>query len=393
MNLLLSRLDEQQRRWYVALEAQRLGRGGISQMAKISGLHPETIRRGRRELDQGLADRPRDRVRWAGGGRPKVEAKELGLKAKIESLLADETAGDPMSERKWLRRTVRYLKKRLKKAGYLLSRSTVWRLLKELGYTLQGNRKAESGPPHPDRDRQFRYIQRVKKLFAQAGHPVISVDSKKKELIGNFNNPGRRWKRQAERVKVHDFRPKGGIRAVPYGIYDLVHNRGFVYIGISADTAEFAVEALVRWWQLPDRPTFADETKLLILCDGGGSNGYRLRLWKQQLQQRLADQLGLAVMVCHYPTGASKWNPIEHRLFSYISLNWAGQPLRSLKKMLALIGDPVTETGLRVKAFLLEGEFKTKIKVSDRQMAALNLPRRKLCPNWNYMIKPRSTFS
>lgn len=389
MNLLLSRLDEQQRRWYVAREAQRLGCGGKTYMAQISGLHPETIRRGQRELDNGLVERPFDRVRLPGGGRHTVEEKEAELKPTIETLVEDETAGDPMSDKKWVRRTVRQMRKRLKKQGYKLSRSTVWRLLRDLGYALWGNRKEEGGPPHPDRDRQFRYIQRVKQLFGQAGYPVISVDTKKKELIGNFNNPGRRWKRQAERVNLHDFRPKEGIRAVPYGIYDLFHNLGYVYVGTSADTAEFAVEAIARWWQLPDRPPFLHEDKLLILCDSGGSNGYRLRLWKQQLQERLADLLDIEVIVCHYPPGSSKWNPIEHRLFGYISLNWAGEPLRSLTKMLALIRGTVTETGLKVKAFLLEGEFKTKIKISDQQMDALNLHRRKVCPDWNYVIKPR----
>jgi hypothetical protein len=226
-------------------------------------------------------------------------------------------------------------------------------------------------------------------LFKAAGHPIISVDTKKKELIGNFKNPGRTWSRQAERVNVYDFPSNAVCRAVPYGVYDVQHNLGYVYVGTSADTAEFAVEAIVNWWGQPDRPTFPNEAKLLILCDGGGSNGYRLRLWKQQLQERLADQLGLEVMVCHYPTDASKWNPIERRLFSYISLNWAGKPLRSLETMLGYIRDTTTETGLKVKAFLIDRKYKTKIKVSDQQMATLNLVRRKVCPNWNYIIKPR----
>jgi len=294
-----------------------------------------------------------------------------------------------MSDKQWVRCTVRQMRKRLKKKGYELSRSTVWRLLKQLNYSLRANRKAFTGPPHPDRDRQFSYIRRVKNLFMAAGHPVISVDTKKKELIGNFKNPGRTWGRQAELVNVHDFPSDALCRAVPYGIYDLKHNLGYIYVGTSADTAQFAVEALVRWWQQPDRPTFPNEDKLLILCDGGGSNGYRLRLWKQQLQERLADQLGLEVMVCHYPTGASKWNPIERRLFSYISLNWAGKPLRSLETMLGYIRDTTTETGLKVKAFLVNQVFKKKIKVLDQEMATLNLVRRKVCPNWNYVIKPR----
>lgn len=294
-----------------------------------------------------------------------------------------------MNNKQWVRCTVRQMRKRLKKSGYKLSRSTVWRLLKQLKYSLRANRKAWTGPPHPDRDPQFRYIRRVKNLFTAKGHPIISVDTKKKELIGNFKNPGRTWGRQAEMVNVHDFPSDALCRAVPYGIYDLKHNLGYIYVGTSADTAQFAVEAIVSWWQQPDRPSFPDESKLLILCDGGGSNGYRLRLWKQQLQKHLADQLGIEVMVCHYPTGASKWNPIERRLFSYISLNWAGKPLRSLETMLGYIRNTTTETGLKVKAFLVNQVYEKKIKVSDQEMATLNLVRRKVCPNWNYVIKPR----
>ncbi len=296
-----------------------------------------------------------------------------------------------MSDKKWVRRTVRQIRKDLKKKGYDLSRMTVRRLLKKFNYALRANQKRFTGPPHPDRERQFRYIQRVKKLFIAAGHPVISVDGKKKELIGNFKNAGRTWSRQAQAVNAHDFPSESLGRAVPYGIYDLVHNLGYVYVGISADTAEFAVDAIARWWAQKDRPIFPNEEKILILCDAGGSNGYRLRLWKKQIQERLADRLGIEVMICHYPTAASKWNPIEHRLFSYISLNWAGQPLRSFDTMLGYIRDTTTETGLKVKSFFVDQSYKTKIKVSDAQMAALNLVRRKVCPNWNYIIKPRYT--
>jgi hypothetical protein len=257
-------------------------------------------------------------------------------------------------------------------------------------FSLKGNRKAYSGPSHPDRDRQFRYIRRVKQLFVASGHPVISVDAKKKELIGNFKNAGRIWCREEEVVNVHDFPSDAEGRAVPYGIYDIVNNLGYVAVGTSADTAEFAVDAICWWLELEDRPTFPDETKLLILCDAGGSNGCRFRLWKKQLQEQLADRLGIEVMVCHYPTGASKWNPIERQLFSYISLNWAGKPLRSFETMLNYIRGTTTETGLTVKACLLDREYEKKIKVSDQEMQALNLHRRRVCPRWNYIIKPRS---
>ena len=281
------------------------------------------------------------------------------------------------------------MSKAMHKQGYSVGRMTVRRLLKEWDYSLKSNRKEDSGPPHPDRDRQFRYIGRVTRLFVAAGHPVISVDAKKKELIGNFKNPGQAWCRQAELVNIHDFRHDAEGRAVPYGIYDLTHNEGYVVVGTSADTSEFAVDAICLWWEDPDRPSFPDESKLLILSDAGGSDGCRFRLWKRQLQEQLADRLGIEVMVCHYPTGASKWNPIEHRLFSHISLNWAGKPLRSFEMMLAYIRGTTTETGLRVRAFLLDRVYQRGIKVSNKEMKDLNLQRRAICPNWNYVIKPR----
>ena len=224
-------------------------------------------------------------------------------------------------------------------------------------------------------------------MFIQAGHPVISVDTKKKELVGNFKNPGQQWTQKATPVNDHDFPNAAIAKAVPYGIYDVVHNQGFVYVGTSSDTAAFAVDAIERWFLRPDRPRYADETKLLILCDGGGSNGYRVRNWKYQLQQ-LADRYGIEVMICHYPSGASKWNPIEHRLFSFISINWAGQPLRSLNRLTALIRGTTTKTGLVVKASQLKGHYPTKVKVSDAEMATLNLTRRKICPKWNYVLRP-----
>ncbi len=310
--------------------------------------------------------------------------------------MEDETGGDPTSDKKWVRSSLRQLSKSLDNLEFSVGYVTVRRLrsflriLKDQGFTQKANRKQHTGPPHPDRDRQFRYLQRVKRLFLAAGHPVISVDTKKKELIGNFKNPGRTWCQEAEQVNVHDFRQDAEGRAVPYGIYDLQHNLGYVVVGNSADTSEFAVDAITWWHQLEDRPTFPDETKLLVLSDAGGSDGCRFRLWKKQLQEQLADRLGIEVMVCHYPTGASKWNPVEHRLFSYITLNWAGKPLRSFDSILALIRGTTTETGLKIKACLLDREYEKGIKVSDEEMATWNLKRRRICPTWNYVIKPRS---
>lgn len=319
--------------------------------------------------------------------------KIVGIREHIESEVEEVTAGDPCGGLKWLRRnSLRGLKAKLAALGMLLSHVSIRRILKEANYSLKANQKSVSLAQHPQRNQQFCYIRRVKKLFIQAGHPVISVDTKKKELIGNYKNDGQNWTQAAEAVKDHDFPDKTTIKAVPYGIYDVVHNQGFVYVGTSGDTAEFAVDAIVRWFERKDRPTFKNERKLLILCDGGGSNGSRVRNWKRQLQQ-LADRFGLEVMVCHYPPGTSKWNPIEHRLFSFVSLNWAGQPLRSLSRMTALIRGTVTTMGLQVKAAVLKGNYPLKIKVSNAEMAELALTRRKICPQWNYGIHPRSSNS
>ena len=266
--------------------------------------------------------------------------------------MADEMAGDPMSGKKWVRQNLRQLARALSQRSYSIGKSTVRRLLNKLDYRLLANRPELSGPAHPDRDKQFRYLARLKQLFLAAGYPVISVDTKKKELIGNFKNQGRGWGLQPELVNLHDFRQDALGRAVPYGIYDLVHNQGYIYVGTSADTPEFAAYAIAQWWTDPDRPRFKREDKLLILCDAGGSNNCHYWVWKQQVQQQLADQFGLEVFICHYPTGASKWNPIEHRLFSQISLNWAGKPLRTFETMLEYMRHTTTQTGLTVKAFL-----------------------------------------
>jgi len=302
--------------------------------------------------------------------------------------VAEETAGDPMSNKKWIRWSLRKLATTLQGA-YPIGRTTLRRLLKKLDYRLLANRPELTGPAHPDRDKQFRYIARLIRLFLAAGYPVISVDTKKKELIGNFKNPGRAWATEPDRVNLHDFRQDAVGRAVPYGIYDLAHQQGYVYVGTSADTPEFAAYAIAQWWADPDRPRFAHEDKLLILCDAGGSNNCRYWSWKHQVQLQLADQFGIEVLICHYPTGASKWNPIEHRLFSQISLNWAGKPLRTFEAMLSYIRATATQTGLIVKAFLVERVFKKGLKISYQERQSLHLVRRRVCPNWNYILKPR----
>jgi hypothetical protein len=303
--------------------------------------------------------------------------------------LKDETAGDPMSEQKWQRSSLRHLMDEMERLGYWISHTTIARLLKGMDYSLKVNAKRLSGSDHPDRDRQFQYIAAQKALFQQAGLPIISVDSKKKELIGNFKNPGQEWCREARAVNDHDFEQDALGKAVPYGLYDLMHNHGYVYVGQSADTPQFAVEVIVRWWREIGKSLFLDADKILILADAGGSNGCRPRLWKQQLQELLADQLGLEVTVCHYPTGASKWNPIEHRLFGPISINWAGKPLETFEFMLACIRGTVTQTGLRVDAFLVEKVYEKGIKVAKEIMQTLQIEWHTVCPRWNYTIKPR----
>jgi hypothetical protein len=304
-------------------------------------------------------------------------------------MTANETAGDPSSDQRWIRSSLRSLSQRLGYAGHPASPPTVSRLLKELRYSLKANVKKKAGKEHPDRNQQFEYIEAQIEAFRAAGWPIISVDAKKKELIGNFKNDGRVWCQAPEYVNVHDFRQDALGRAVPYGIYDMNHNRGYVYVGTSADTPQFAVDSIATWWQDEGSAAFPPHSPMLILADAGGSNSCRSRVWKQQLQEQLSDQFGLTVTVCHYPTGCSKWNPVEHRLLSYISINWAGKPLRSFDTMLACIRGTTTTTGLTVKATMLEGVYETGQSVPDSEMDKLNWERHTVCPNWNYTIRPR----
>ena len=305
-------------------------------------------------------------------------------------MLRPRQQGDPTREQKWLRSSLRSLSDRLLHAGHKASVPTVSRLLKKHDYVLRVNaKKKEAGSQHPERDAQFRYIARQKQVFMAAEEPIIRVDTKNKELIGNFKNAGQAWRREAEAVNVHDFLSEALGRAVPYGIYDMVRNAGVVYVGQSADTAEFAGQAIRRWWDEHGRRAYPKGTKRLILADAGGSNGCRPRLWKEQVQRQLSDALGLTITVCHYPTGCSKWNPIEHRLFSYISMHWAGEPLRSFETMLRLIRGTSTRTGRTVSAHLLEGVFQKGKKVTAAVMKTLNMTRHTVCPQWNYTFRPR----
>lgn len=306
---------------------------------------------------------------------------------ELQQLVEHETGGNPMNQEKWVRSSLRHLAEKLNNK---VSHTTVGRLLRDMGYSLKANVKRLSGSPHPDREAQFQYIQTQKETFLQAGLPVISVDSKKKELIGCFKNAGQVWRQEAMPVNEHDFPQDSLGKAVPYGIYNLNHNRGYVYVGQSADTPQFAVEAIVTWWQTIGRDLFPTATKLLILADAGGSNSYRSRNWKQQLQEYFADQCQTEITICHYPTGASKWNPVEHRLFGPISINWAGVPLRTFEVMLSLIRGTTNKAGLKVEAFLVEKAYEKGCKVTDKVMKTLNIERHTICPNWNYTIRPRS---
>jgi Rhodopirellula transposase DDE domain len=305
-------------------------------------------------------------------------------------LVEGETAGDPMSDQKWQRSSLRRLSATLTDQHHAVSHTTVGRLLVKLNYALKANVKRLAGASHPDRNRQFEYIEQQKHAFLAAGLPVISVDTKKKELIGNFKNAGRTWCQAADEVNDHDFATDAVGKAIPYGIYDLHHHCGSIYVGTSADTPQFAVEMIARWWQTAGQASFPTAPHLLILADGGGSNGCRPRMWKQQLQEQLADRLGLEVTVCHYPRGASKWNPIEHRLFGPISLNWAGKPLRTFDAMLAYIGGTTTVTGLRVNAELVDQVYEKGRTVSATAMHDLNIQFAEVCPKWNYTIRPRT---
>ena len=297
-----------------------------------------------------------------------------------------------MTGRKWVRRSLRHLSGDLGRQGHRACPNTVGRLLRKQRFSLKSNRKGYSGPPHPDRDWQFQHIQRQREQFTAAGWPVVSVDAKKKELVGNFKNAGVGWCQKAEAVNTYDFIHEAQCRATPYAVYDLQRNRGTVAVGTSADTAQFATDCLAHWWRQEGCQAYPQARQRLVLADGGGSNGHRSRWFKSSLQQ-FANHHGVAVTVCHYPTGASKWNPVEHRLLSQISINWAGKPLRSLDTMLGYLRGTVTATGLRVRAWLNTKTYPTKVKVSNAQMKSLNLERLSTCPNWSYIIRPHPDHS
>ena len=386
---VLKTLNEAQARWYVAREALARGRGGLKGMSELTGMSRPTILKGIRELQARARLPTGDRVRAVGGGRKRVEDADKGFVRALERIMAENTAGDPMSLLRWTNKSTGRIAEELTQSGHPASDETVRRKLIDMEYSLQANRKTLEGSSPMERDEQFRYINRLVKQCLRRGDPVLSVDTKKKERVGNFKNPGRTWRPRGKPspVNIYDFPHLGEGPAIPYGAYDVGRNQGFVNVGISHDTAEFAVESLRRWWRLIGRRHYATASGLLLCADGGGSNGFRNRAWKYHLQQ-LADALGLEVTVCHYPPGTSKWNKVEHRLFSYISLNWKGRPLVSYETVVNLIGATRTKAGLRVTAALDAGTYELGVKIPDVEMERLNLQPHRTLPHWNYTLRP-----
>ena len=383
-------LTERSRRLWAATEAQAIGYGGIAQVARATGIAASTIQRGLRELASG-EPLVGTRTRKAGGGRKRVTEVDPTLLRDLDALVEPTAPGDPDSPLRWSCLSARTLAVALDGLGHHVSHTVVAELLHELGYSLQGNVKTREGRQHVDRDAQFRYIARRVRAAQRRQQPTISVDTKKKELVGDFKNVGRTWRpaKSPQRVRVHDFlikTPAGG-KAIPYGVYDLHRNEGWVSVGIDHDTATFAVQSIRRWWQQMGRPAYRKAQSLLITADAGGSNGARLRLWKWELQQ-FANRTGLAVTVCHFPPGTSKWNKIEHRLFSHIAMNWRGTPLVDLATIVSLIGSTHSRAGLRVRSELDRGAYPSAVAITDAQLETVHLERHRFHGDWNYTIHP-----
>jgi hypothetical protein len=380
-------LNERGRRIWAATEAREAGRGGITLVARATMISYSTIVRGLKELTSGESAEP-GRVRHR--GRKTLLKKDPTLLADLEALVEPTASGDPQSALRWTSRSVRTLAGHLKDHGHALSHQMVAELLGAAGYSLQANRKTREGTDHPDRDEQFRYINRQVRRLQARGQPVISVDTKKKELVGDSKNAGKQWRPKGDPplVRVHDFLiPEEG-KAIPYGVYDLTRNAGWVSVGVDHDTASFAVRTILRWWRKMGQPIYPRARELLITADAGGSNGPRVRLWKWELQQ-LANRTGLSITVCHMPPGTSKWNKIEHRLFSYISTNWRGQPLVSLAVIVSLIASTRTAAGLRVRSELDKGSYPEGQRVSEQLMSTIILERHRFHGDWNYTIRPQ----
>ncbi len=386
---LAPELTERSRRLWAATEAVSLGHGGIAKIERATGISRSTIARGIKEIATGETLGP-GQTRRSGGGRRRATEKDASLAGDLDALVEPTTAGSPDSPLRWTSKSVRRLAAELRAMGHSVSHRLVADLLHESGFSLQANRKTLEGSGHPDREAQFLYLNaRVQDSLHQA-QPVISVDTKKKELVGDFKNAGREWRPKGtpEPVRVHDFVIPDRGKAIPYGVYDLSRNEGWVSVGIDHDTGSFAVNAIRSWWRRMGRVVYPQAATLLITADGGGSNGSRLRLWKWELQ-RFANRTGLSITVCHFPPGTSKWNKIEHRLFSHIAMNWRGQPLVSLAAIVSLIASTTTSSGLRVRSEIDQNNYPTGVTITPKQMATINLERHEFHGNWNYTIHPR----
>jgi hypothetical protein len=385
-------MHERMRRQWAAAEARELGWGGVTMVALATGLSRTTITAGLEELDLPARQRALEaaRVRRPGGGRRPLTETDPELLHALEALIDPVTRGDPESVLRWTCKSTRHLADELTHQRHTVSPRTVAALLYEAGYSLQANRKTREGSSHPDRNAQFEYIDRMVRQFQSRGQPAISVDTKKKELVGDFRNAGREWhpQGQPEEVRVHDFIDKQLGKAIPYGVYDILNNQGWVSVGIDHDTAQFAANSIRRWWKQMGSRRFPRATELLITADGGGSNSSRSRLWRVSLQ-KLADELELKLAVCHFPPGTSKWNKIEHRLFSFITKNWRGRPLVSHQAIVSLIASTTTRTGLTVQAALDTNQYETKIKVTDAELATLRMKPHAFHGDWNYTVSPR----
>jgi hypothetical protein len=388
---LTPEMDERMRRQWAASEAREFGWGGVTLVACATKLSRPTITAGLRELELPARQRTVEasRVRRPGGGRRLLTETDPGLVAALEALIEPTTRGDPESALRWTCKSTRRLADELTRQDQPVGPGTVATLLRQAGYSLQANSKTREGTSHPDRNAQFEHINACVQHFQEHGQPAISVDAKKKELIGDFRNAGREWRPEGEPelVRVYDFLDKNLGKGIPYGVYDMLNNQGWVSVGIDHDTAQFAVNSIRRWWKRMGQRRFPRASELLITADGGGSNGHRSRLWKVSLQE-LADDLGIKLMVCHFPPGTSKWNKIEHRLFSFITQNWRGRPLVSHQTIVNLIANTTTRTGLIVKAALDTNHYETEIKVSDEQIARLRLTHHEFHGDWNYTISP-----
>jgi len=392
LSLVLPFLDERARRLVLASEAKSLGFGGISKVSRASGLSRKAISKGIDELESGEVIAP-GRIRRAGGGRKRVTLLDPKMVDSLTDLIEPDTRGDPESPLRWTCKSTRTIARQLSKSGHPVSHTKVAHLLHEQNYSLQSNRKTEEGDDHPDRDAQFCHINKSVKRAMRAMDPVISVDTKKKELLGNYRNSGQQWlpAEQPKKVNGHDFPHPDIPRAYPYGIYDLGRNSGFVNVGTDHDTGAFAVASIRGWWRAEGRRLYPERTNLLITADGGGSNGYRLRLWKVELQ-KFANETGLSIQVCHFPPGTSKWNKVEHRLFSFISSNWRGEPLKDYETVVNLISKTTTAKGLKVRCRLDRRKYPTGRKVTAEEMNEVNMKRDAFHGEWNYTIQPCSKY-